>query len=414
MKWVVKLFLFGLIGQVWADTGALFTITSYGTALQISTTTPNYNYRLAGVKLNPSSAADYAFSNPDLFCSRWVNGTCIFSLNNTSPRIIPLIGTTGTLQLAMFLNGLGPLSGQNYTVSIQQQAFVSNGDSNTISLCSVAPNGQLGGCTTEPTPGITLTRPFQIALNRANTIAYIAAGSNNQVYKCTLNEAGQFEACSDSGNSGVAFNDVIGIALNRLNTRAYVTNRVISSPSSSYVSVCPILANGDFGACVDSGNSGVPFVGAAGIVLNAAETHAYVTNFFNNSVSICPIQIGGDFGACYDAGNTGLPLITPAGLALNTNNSIAYMTNFTTNQVVRCPIQADTRLGFCESVNNTGAAFNAPVGISLNTIGTLAYVANEAPAVNSVLLCAIKADGAFGQCTPSGGPYGAPRAITLN
>ena len=104
---------------------------------------------------------------------------------------------------------------------------------------------------------------------------------------------GELSACTTLVHGGVPFNTPELISLHPEGTYAYVplfgTNQVL---------VCPILGDGSFDPCVNSGNTGDPFSKPKQVRVNAEGTFAYVTNSLSNEVSKCPVESDGTFGAC--------------------------------------------------------------------------------------------------------------------
>ena len=238
-------------------------------------------------------------------------------------------------------------------------------------------------------------------------LAYVTNATSNTISLCPVNADGTFGACLDSGNTGAAFAGVRGIVSNFTNTIAYVVNQ-----STNSVLKCPINSNGTFGACVDSGNSGVAFNFPTGIALNPTGTFAYVTNVGNNTVSTCPVNSDGTFGACVNSGSS---FVNPFGIVLNSAGNFAYVVNTNNNSVSKCSVNSNGTFDACADSGSSGFAFNGPRYIELNSAGTAVYVSNAGN--NTVSLCPVNPDGTFGFCTPSGNTgaaFNGPRGIIFN
>jgi len=234
--------------------------------------------------------------------------------------------------------------------------------------------------------------------------AYVA-NDNNLVLQCPVNSDGTFGACVNSGNSGVSFDGPNGITFNQANTIAYVTNY----PGRSVLS-CPVNTNGTFGACIDSGNV---FNIPSGITLNLTGNKAYVTDQGNDTTLVCPINNDGTLGTCIDSGGTGAAFNNPAGITLDASGTKAYITNAGNASTLVCPINSDGTFGSCIDSGRTGATFSNPVGIVLNTSGTKAYITNSGN--NTVSVCPINPGGTFGSCVShSDALFNQPVGISLN
>ena len=399
-----------------ANNGSLFDVTSTttqtGAILNITTTIPNHTYSMAGIKLNSSG---YSLPNSGTECTKIENGHCFFSINNLTTKTITISGKVGTIDMSLCLNGNGPLSCQNYQVSISY-AYVAN-DNNKILVCPIHSNGDFGDCFDS---GASFSGPNVLTFNTAKTMAYITnydlSFGTSSIQLCTVQPNYTLTSCNTLTNTGSAALSVpFGLVLNRAQTIAYIAN---GAGSPGQVLVCPI--NGNHIACENSGNTGIPFTYPQGIVFNQAQTIAYVTNDgideiyppHVNAVSVCPI-IAGTFGACIDSGHTGPAFSNPLGIVLNNSGTIAYVTNTdSTNTVSICPIQNDGTFGTCVDSGNT---FNAPIWIVLNGDGTKAYVTNNT--TNTVSVCPINSDGSFGACQNAGNiggiAFSGPEGITL-
>lgn len=90
-----------------------FNVNASGTILTITTNVPNHTYPSAGIRINSPSN----FS-PHSGCTQQSNGFCTFSVSNTTPASIGINGSTTTMNITLCLNGLGPLSCQDYNVSV--------------------------------------------------------------------------------------------------------------------------------------------------------------------------------------------------------------------------------------------------------------------------------------------------------
>ena len=386
--------------------GLFFNVSTKGRSLIISTTIAQHVYPPAGIKIN---TAGYVLNKIGTDCIDGGNGYCLFTVSNTTSRVISIKGGAGTVSLSLCLDGNGPISCQNYKVTlpaIQPYAYVpnfKNGNTSTVSICPIKPDGGFGACVDASN---VFDGPTGIVLNSSGNIAYVSNYSLNGVKKCIINDDGSFGACTDSGSSGLSFNGPMGIVLNGTGRIAYVANN-----PGNFISKCSINANGTWGACVDSGNSGESFSGPTGITLNKAGDLAYIANHDGNAVIICPINPDGTFGFCQDSsypisfkskGKFAVCFLAPGtfsgpnGVILNGTENFAYVTNYNNGLVNLCRIQPDGSFGTCVDL----VALNGPVGIVLNGTGALAYITEYNS--NSVTKCSVNIDGTFGICDDSG------------
>jgi len=389
-----------------ATSGAFFSVTSNttqtGTILSITTTIPNHTYSIAGIKINNSG---YHLTNAGSECTSIANGYCLFSVDNLSPKTITITGKVGQIDMSLCLNGNGPISCQNYQVSISY-AYVAN-DNGHILICPIRSNGLFGACFDG---AATFSGPNVLTFNATKTMAYVTNfDGTGSVYLCAIQSDYTLADCHTLTNTGASFALPFGLVLNTLQTTAYIPNG-----SGGNVLICPL--NGDSTVCENSGNTGISFSYPLGIAFNQTQTIAYVTNngviSGANAVSMCPITAG-TFGDCVDSGNTGISFSNPQGIVLNSSGTIAYVTNTSSTSTVSiCPIQKDGAFGKCVDSGNT---FDYPIWIALNTDGTKAYVTNNTG--STVLMCPINDNGTFGTCQNAGNSgipqFSGPEGITL-
>lgn len=184
----------------------------------------------------------------------------------------------------------------------------------------------------------------------------------------------------------------------------YVTN------FTSVVSVCPVLSNGTFGTCQDSGQSAY-INEAVAIALNDENTLAYVVDYGASKILVFPVNpANGTFGAplqefAFD--------FSYGGITFNASGNILYITNYNTSSVDLCTLNANGTINTCTE-SSLGAIIPDPVGITLNEAGTFAYIPDQDSGSNIVYVCAIGMDGDFTSCISSGVTFDDPTTVALN
>lgn len=98
-----------------AASGLFFNVSASGLNLTIRTTIPSHTYPAAGIKINTPG---YALANASPGCTMSPNGYCLFSVSDTVPASINISGPSGTVKLTLCLDGKGPLSCQNYSLTV--------------------------------------------------------------------------------------------------------------------------------------------------------------------------------------------------------------------------------------------------------------------------------------------------------
>lgn len=300
--------------------------------------------------------------------------------------------------------------------TIPRYAYVTNGVGNTVYICPInETNGTFGACK-DSGVGAIFDFPERIVINSSDTLAYVTNFFGNTVTKCSVNSTtGAFSNCVDSG-AGAVFVNPVGISLNSAGTQVYIDNSGNNGhpTGSNTVTICTVNSNGTLSNCADSGATGAGFSVPWGNIINSAGTFAYVANDYanppgnpsGNNITVCPINKDtGYFGSCFLSGNTGIAFGNPRGVILNNANTIAYVTNgghagTTGNFVSLCPINSNGSFGDCVD-SGVGAVFNEPEELSLNRAGTYAYIPNANNSTVSV--CSINlTTGYFQSCVDSG------------
>lgn len=218
--------------------------------------------------------------------------------------------------------------------------------------------------------------------------AYVTnSGLENSVSLCAINkENGALFGCAATGND---FTGPLGVTFNHSHNFAYVSN------ASGSVSVCKVTSSsGVLSNCKPATNAFFP--SSSGIVLNTANTFAYVTSYDNTpsgSVNLCKVTVSdGTLSACAP---TGSDFNLPNGITLNTANSVAYVTNSlsffppTPGYLSTCSVDASTgALSGC-SIQSGAGSFVQPFGIAIHKAGAHLYVsdAGTGPGLGSVSIC---------------------------
>jgi 6-phosphogluconolactonase (cycloisomerase 2 family) len=160
-------------------------------------------------------------------------------------------------------------------------AYVNNYGNNTVSNCTIQPNGSLANCTVSYLPLI----PGHgygydgIALNSSGTLLYVTQSQANDgggppqnILICSL-QNGVVVGSSCVSHQDPSFQTTAGIALNSLNSILYV-----ASSTNNTVSACRLNANGSINTCNAFTDSIFHLQQFGKAVLNAAGTYIYVNN----------------------------------------------------------------------------------------------------------------------------------------
>lgn len=379
-----------------------FQVNTTGTVLQIKTTKINRDYPDAGIKINTPG---YSFTGVGTTCTPQNNGFCLFSVGDKSPASMVINGPRGVLNATLCLYGRGPLSCQNYDISMPKMprfAYVADvGRDNLIRCNVVGATQELTDCAELPGVG---TSPNDITFNKAGTFAYVQNGFNVDV--CRVNPlTGDFSNCITTP-TGVAFSD--SIALNPAGTLAYMPDGVAD--------IIECIVNPITGLLSSCGSAGSGFTASTiGTIFNPAGTFVNIGDFNAgvSTVSLCSVNtITGALSAC---SSNGSGFNGPNGFALNTAATFLYVANFAQpgiNAISLCQFNAST--GALSSCAPTGDyAFSEASNIALNAAAPFAYITDFGN--SSVIKCNVNTGtGAFSGCAPTGGFFfGIPAGIAL-
>lgn len=378
-----------------ASTGAFFNVSSNGQSVTISTTVPNHTYPNAGIKIN---SGGYSLTTSNV-CTPNSNGYCLFSVSNTAPVTFTISGsTTKKLDITLCLNGKGPLTCQDYSVS-ENFAYVSNvGSTDNISLCTVNSSTNTFSNCVDSGANLGGERAQYLAVNTTGTFLYVTTG-NSDVQKCTINpNTRQLSACATTGSGiGPSGFGLQGITLNASGTLAYV-----ASYEPGLVYKCPVNSStGALGACVSTLTTDA----AEDIALNSSNTFAYITigSGPESFMQLCSIDTNtGSITSCQNA-NYDI-FAQGVGIALNSTDTLAYVTNANGGSVSYCAINPQTGNFTNCSVTLPNGSFLQNVvtagGPSLNLAETFIYFAHTN---TSIFKCTVNSrTGALSGCVDSG------------
>jgi DNA-binding beta-propeller fold protein YncE len=239
-------------------------------------------------------------------------------------------------------------NGASTAYVVNSNITTTNGGS--VSVCPVNTDGTFGSCTTATTG--TLDDPFGIALNPANTFAYVTQLRRDNVLVCPIT-GGTLGTCSDTGGTG--FDAPYSMAINNAGTIAFIVNK-----NSDSIYRCTINPDGTFARCSDTGATSLRT--PQGIAFNSTGTMVWITTDKqpNNDIITCQVNAFGFFTDCQKA-IASRTFSNPIGIVLNAANSIAYIADFN-NGIYSCSITANGTFSSCTQLNSNEDI----VGLAIN------------------------------------------------
>ena len=227
-------------------------------------------------------------------------------------------------------------------------AFITNYNSNTVSVINTATNVVLGFMPV----GL---QPVGVAVDPAGRRVYVTNQGSNTVSVIDRAFLGVQGPPIPVGVSPA------GVAVNPAGTRVYVANQ-----GNSSVSVIDTATSTVIGPPIPVGLNPV------GIAVNPSGRKVYVANQGSSSVSVIDTAIGAVIGPPIPVG------LRPSGVAVNPAGTRIYVTNQGSNNL--SVIDAET-----EQVIAIPSVGIGPVGVAVNPAGTRIYIANQGSSNLSIL-----------------------------
>ncbi|VEB38949.1 secreted protein [Legionella sainthelensi] len=387
--------------------GNFFKVSAYVDTLTVTTVTPNWTYPKAGIKiLTPGYTV--AHINPTN------NGYYLFSVSDTVPAKLTLLGPPGTVSAQLCLSGVGKGSScelQTITVTKQKYAYVASGFNQIVYKCQVNSDGTLSRCEPAHSPGVPSWIPESIAFATVNGIqyAYVASWPNGVVYQCTLNSEGSFDTCNALTPTGTFYSYAAGITFATINgiQYAYVSDDVAN------VYQCTLNNDGTFNTCIPTPTAStlgwIP-VSTTFATIGGAQ-YAYVASD-NGNLYQCSLNFGGltngTFNSCtIITPASGSPNWLPKSVTFATfgANAYAYVSD-DNGDVFRCSLNSDGTFNQCSETPGAGILDWSPRTVAFETFGgtQYAYVADYGTATSlfgDIYQCTLSAEGKFTSCVPT-------------
>jgi DNA-binding beta-propeller fold protein YncE len=299
------------------------------------------------------------------------NGVATFTtaLSNGAAYAVTVL-TKPASQICTVFNGSGVIASANVTnvtVVCTGYAYVTNGQSSTVSMYSIPNSGILAPLST-PTVA-TGINPTVMTINSAGTFAYAVNNNSKTVSMYSIPGSGILAPIGTGTPVGTDVNPQ-GMAINPAGTFAYVTNRDSDSVWMYSISsgiLAPLTPK-----IIPTG------AGPLGIAINPAGTFLYVANINAPSVQTFSINAGTGQLTAVNTIAFFFPS-NPSAIAINPAGTFAYVVNTSLAQVAMYSINAGTGLltALAPATISTGAITAEPVAIAINPAGTFLYVVNQ-------------------------------------
>ncbi|MBA2657863.1 MAG: YncE family protein [Tatlockia sp.] len=294
-------------------------------------------------------------------------------------------GSTDSVNITLCLNGVGPVSCQNYNVNALNLSISTTIPNHFYPYAGIRVN----------TPGYTVAGIGVYCLPYINGYCLFPVSSTQP--RLIVLQKGTPAATYTVGGT-ISGASTSGLILQNIGTN----NLVISANATSFTFPQPIPPGGSYNVtvlqapagsyCTVLNGSGINLMAnVTNIVVDCHPSLAYITNYApDNSLTICPIDAAGNLGICATPVNPGGTFDTPTGIILNQSRTKAYIANFTGNDISVCDVAADGSLTSCIAQGNV-TNFGGPISVNLNWTGSMAYISNST--LNTISQCSIDAAG---------------------
>tara|TARA_R110002126_G_scaffold239409_2_gene382714 strand:- start:289 stop:2541 length:2253 start_codon:yes stop_codon:yes gene_type:complete len=328
--------------------------------------------------LSSSSLAGYLEVVENTCASVQKGATCSMTFESASTTTqvtgtFPIYGTNTT-------EVIGTL-----TVKPVPFIYVSDLDTNIITLCGVDSDGSLTNCGDSGVELLAGSTPEGVALNSTNTLAYYTDKLLDAIFKCNVTaNTGKLFGCVNSG--------AISTALDA-NTQGLVFHPVLSNivyvtEYPNTLSTCPLNADGTIGTCIDETptyDASINVNNLLGLALNPTGNFAYLANAFSpTTVLVCGVNTS--TGALtFPCANSTAPVTDyVAAVVITPDNQKAYLGGG--NLITTCDVNAsDGLLDNCVA-SATFTQIGRTVNLALNSTETKLYVTND---TNAVAICSV-------------------------
>tara|TARA_R110002126_G_scaffold110918_2_gene248601 strand:+ start:135364 stop:136635 length:1272 start_codon:yes stop_codon:yes gene_type:complete len=326
----------------------------------------------------------------DAFTLTLSNPSCILTLNisekasNSTRHSAPTVCEQGPNGQASSFQCYRPSPADIIQIipqTRQQMAYVPNYGNNTLSICPVETNGDLGVCSVTDGNG-TIFDPFAAAINTSGTFIYIVNFGNWTLSTCPIHTDGMLGTCTVSNGDG-AFSAPSTISINPDSTYAYINNI-----GGQNLSICPLNTDGSLGTCQNYSN-----LGNTGSTFNI--TGSLIYRLGTSSLEYCTLNPDGSLATCTPSGSG---IVNAFGISLNASNAFVYIANRTDEDIFICPLNPDGSLGACV-IDDAGGTLNfsqGRVGLFMTSSTDYGYIPNRGN--NTVSICSILDNGSLNAC----------------
>jgi DNA-binding beta-propeller fold protein YncE len=261
-------------------------------------------------------------------------------------------------------------------VSTLKMAYIANSFINSISICTVLPDGSFDACASYSDP--TFNYPVDIILNSSKTIAYVENVNGASISICTVNPNGflgncQISATTLPGNFGGRL-EISGMTIK--NNILYLT----MNDSLAYVTVCPLNQDGSIGNCNQQASSCSLYSGRVGF--DSLGQHIYIADAGDQVVQSCNVSINGSITNC----SANVLSNAPLGIATNNDGTVLYVPN-SGNAISLFTIGLNGALSYTSDTNplfNFSGASTFPINLFY---GSSALISVPNPQSNVVSSC---------------------------
>ncbi len=232
-----------------------------------------------------------------------------------------------------------------------------------IKSCQYAGLGDIEGCVTLNTIGVTFDQPSDVLI--INDKVYISDVNANNIFSCTIDPSGQFTSCIENNSVKSYFSEPLSLTYDKNNQRLYVANSSTSvfDAARRSIAVCELdLELGGIVSCMNA-SQGMSLSKVVGVKFNSSLGYLYFADSDAGVVKKCEVDSGnGQLQNCIDVLTSQNGIFD---LAFNKQGNQVFLTNSYTATLQRCDVNIDGGFINCKTKLSVVDGLIQPISNSL-------------------------------------------------
>ncbi|WHN65299.1 hypothetical protein [Cysteiniphilum sp. QT6929] len=232
-----------------------------------------------------------------------------------------------------------------------------------IRSCQYAGLGDIEGCVTLNTIGVTFDQPSDVLI--INDKVYISDVNANKIFSCTIDPSGQFTSCVENNSVKNYFSEPLSLTYDKNNQRLYVANSNTSAFSSAArsIAVCELdLVLGRIVSCMKA-SQGMSLSKVVSVKFNSSLGYLYFADMDAGVVKKCEVNSSnGQLQNCIDVLTAQNGIFD---LEFNKHGNQVFLANPYTATLQRCDVDIDGGFINCQTKLSSVDQLSQPMSVSL-------------------------------------------------